>query len=317
MANSCSESKFVIWGAIAANVAIAAIKFAAAFATASSAMLSEAIHSLVDSGNGFLMLLGIHLSKRPPDDNHPFGHGLELYFWTLIVAIMIFGLGGGMSVYEGLVHLQSPSEITDPTWNYWVLGLAFLCEFTSWAIALREFWAAKGTESIWSAIHESKDPATFTVLLEDSAALIGLVLAFSGVYLSHRFQQAWWDGIASLAIGALLAVVATILAYECRGLLLGESAGAAMVRGIRSLVEADRDVVRAQRPLTMHFGPDQVLLALDVRFREELSAAEVESSIERIEQAIRRSYPQVKQIFLEARSVVGRNTGSPSPGSGY
>jgi cation diffusion facilitator family transporter len=304
------SSKATIFAAIGANVAIAVTKFVSAAVTGSSAMLSEGIHSLVDGGNGLLLLLGIRLSQRPADPTHPFGHGKELYFWTLIVAIMIFAVGGGMSMYEGIAHLRHPSPLEDPTWNYVVLGLAVVFEGYSWSVAFREFRAGQRERRVWRAIHASKDPTTFTVLLEDSAALLGLFVAIVGIALSSTLEQPALDGLASLAIGIILAAVAVLLAYESKGLLVGESADRQAVASIRALAEADPAVACVQPPLTMHLGPHEVLLALQIIFRQGLSAAAVVAAIDRLEAAIRRRHPDVKRIFIEAESVAeaGRET---------
>src|SRR4051794_25529644 len=201
---AAATSKAAVYAAIAGNLAIAVTKFIAAFVTGSSAMLSEGIHSVVDTGNGLLLLLGIRRSRKPPDPNHPFGHGKELYFWTLIVAILIFAVGGGMSLYEGLVHLRHPSELKDPTWNYLVLAVAAAVEGFAWSVAYRHLRKSGGRRNLWSAIRASKDPTTFTVLFEDSAALLGLLVAFLGVYLGHRLHNPYLDGAASVVIGVIL-----------------------------------------------------------------------------------------------------------------
>jgi cation diffusion facilitator family transporter len=214
-----AESRKAIYAAIGANLAIAATKFTAAAFTGSSAMISEGIHSLVDTGNGGLLLLGIERSQQPADATHPFGYGKELYFWTLIVAIMIFAVGGGISAYEGLLHILNPRPIENPLWNYVVLGLAIVFEGLSFFVAFRAFQAAKGEEAFWRAIHTSKDPTTFTVLFEDAAALLGLIVALAGIYLAHEFDNPYFDGGASIVIGTILAAVAVLLAYETKGLL--------------------------------------------------------------------------------------------------
>ncbi len=298
-----AASKRTIVAAMGANVAIAATKFVAAAVTGSSAMLSEGIHSLVDSGNGLLLLLGLRRSQRPADASHPFGHGKELYFWTLIVAIMIFAVGGGMSMYEGISHLLHPNPLHNPLWNYLVLGLAILFEGYSWTVAVREFRGTQQGQGVWRAIHTSKDPTIFTVLFEDSAALLGLLVALVGVYLGHRLENPSLDGVASIMIGGLLAAVAVLLAYESKGLLVGESAGAAVVAHIRAVAEADPAVEWIMPPLTMHLGPHDVLLNLEIKFRDGLSAAEIGAAVERIEHNLRRRDPDIKRIFIEAESL--------------
>jgi cation diffusion facilitator family transporter len=301
-----TESIKVIYAAIVANLAIAAIKFTAAAFTGSSAMLSEGIHSLVDTGNGGLMLLGVRRSRKPADAEHPFGYGKELYFWTLIVAIVIFAVGGGVSAYEGLLHLLHPVRIEHPIWNYAVLGLALLFESYSFAVAFRAFQCEKGDKTMWHSIRTSKDPTTYTVVFEDSAALAGLIVAFAGVFLSHTLNTAYFDGAASVLIGAILAVVAVVLAYESKGLLVGEAVDPDTLKDIRRLAESDPRVEGVKNALTMYFGPHTILLAMDLQFRKDLSAAEVEESIDRLEEELRQHYPDIKHIFIESDSLSSR-----------
>ena len=286
-----SESTKVIYAAIAANLAIAAIKFTAAVFTGSSAMISEGIHSIVDTGNGGLLLLGMQRSRKPADPDHPFGYGKELYFWTLIVAIVIFAVGGGISAYEGLLHVLQPTPIKDPLWNYAVLGLAVVFESYSFVVAFKAFKGLQGEQSLWQSIHTSKDPTTYTVLFEDSAALLGLLTAFIGVVL------------ASIIIGMILAVVAVLLAYESKGLLVGEAVDPATLQTIRRLAEADPCVEGVKRALTMHFGPDNILLAMDLRFRKNLSATDLERTVDRLEDEIRNYNDKIKHIFIESDSL--------------
>jgi len=306
VSSGASERPITVYGAIAANAVIGVSKFAAGIISGSSAMLSEAIHSVVDTGNELLLLLGIHRSKKPADELHPFGHGKELYFWSLIVAILLFGLGGGMSIYEGISHLRHPAVIKDPTWNYVVLGVAFIAEGTSWAIALNKLLKRKKAgQGIWDAVRASKNPAVFVVLAEDSAALLGIVVAFLGVLLGHTLSNPYLDGAASIIIGLILATVAAFLSYESRDLLVGESADADVLQAIRRLAEADPAVVGVSRPLTMHFGPEQVLLNLDIEFRPDLSASEITAAVDRLEAGIRKERPSIKRIFIEAESLKG------------
>jgi len=308
MPSGSSERPITVYGAIAANAVIAVSKFAAGIISGSSAMLSEGIHSVVDTGNELLLLLGIHRSKKPADSLHPFGYGKELYFWSLIVAILLFGLGGGMSIYEGISHLRHPAEIRDPTWNYVVLGIAFVAEGTSWAIALKKLLEKKKEgQGLWQALRASKNPAVFVVLAEDSAALAGILVAFLGVLLGHRLRNPYLDGAASIVIGLILTAVAGFLAYESRDLLVGESADEDVVQSIRKLAEADPAVVGVSRPLTMHFGPDQVLLNLDIEFRPNLSARDVTAAVDRLETNIRKERPSIKRIFIEAESLKGHD----------
>ncbi|MBA3601713.1 MAG: cation transporter [Acidobacteria bacterium] len=303
-----AESKTAIFAAIGGNLAIAIMKFAAAAFTGSSAMLSEGIHSLVDTGNGGLLLLGIHKSKQPADATHPFGYGKELYFWSLIVAVLIFGVGGGISIYEGIVHLIHPSDLEDPTWNYVVLGLAVVFEGIVFVIAFRAFQALKGEdENIWQAIKSSKDPTTFTVLFEDAAALLGLIVAFAGIFLAHYFNNPYLDGAASILIGVILASVAVFLAYESKGLLVGEGADPETLANIRKLAEASAGVEKVINPLTMYFGPRTILLTVDIEFDKKLSAMEVEEAVDRLEKNIRSQYPDIKHIYIEAGAISSGN----------
>lgn len=296
-------SKTVTCAAYAANLAIAVTKFVAAAFTGSSAMLSEGVHSFVDTGNGLQLLWGIRQSRKPPDPGHPFGHGRELYFWTLVVAILIFAVGGGISMYEGLNRLRHPEPLQDPTWNYAVLGFAGLFEGATWAVAFYEFRKIKGNLGYWAAIHTSKDPTTFTVLFEDTAALLGLVVAFVGIALGHALDFPMLDGVASVIIGVILASVAILLVYESKGLLIGEGILPQTLASIRELTRSDPAVAHLGRALSQHFGPDEVLLTMEIQFQQNLSAAAVASAIERLDRAIRSHHPEVQHIFLETQSL--------------
>lgn len=296
-------SRTVIFAAIAGNLAIAVTKFVAAFWTGSSAMLSEGVHSLVDTGNGLLLLWGIRQAALPPDDQHPFGRGKELYFWTLIVAVLIFALGGGISIYEGVVHLRDPHPVADPTINYVVLALAFVFEGAAWWVAFREFDKLRGRRGYFQAVRESKDPTTFTVLFEDSAAMLGLVVAFFGIFLGHALHVPQLDGIASILIGVILCGVAVFLASECKGLLIGEGVDPQTRASITRFVQADPDVDRLVRALSMHLGPADVLLTLEITFRPGLSAAQAAAAIDRMDQAIRAAHPEVRHLFVEAQAL--------------
>jgi len=298
-----ADSKVAVYAAIAGNVAIAVSKFIAAAITGSSAMLSEGIHSLVDTGNGGLLLLGLRKSRRPADEDHPFGHGKEVYFWSLVVAIMIFGIGGGMSIYEGLVHLRHPRPLENPAWNYVVLAIALFFESLSLAVAWREFRRGQPAgKTAWQTVRASKDPTVFTGVFEDLAALAGLLVALLGVTLGHVLQSPYCDGAASVVIGLLLAGVALFLAAESKGLLIGESADPAQVRRIRELAAADPAVERVACPMTMHLGPHQVLLNLAVQFRPDQQRAQIEAAIDRIEGAIQAEFPEVQHIYIEAHA---------------
>jgi cation diffusion facilitator family transporter len=298
-----AESQKAIYAAVAGNLAIAITKFIAAAITGSSAMLSEGIHSLVDTGNEGLLLLGIHMSQRKPDATHPFGHGKELYFWSLIVAILIFAVGGGVSAYEGILHLLNPSAMEDPTWNYVVLGLAVVFEGISLIIGFIQFKKTMGKQGIFQTIHTSKDPTIFTVLFEDSAAILGLIAAFLGVFLSHQFDNPYFDSAASIAIGLILASTAAYLAYETKGLLVGEGADPKTLESIRAIAESEPRIQRVRNPLTMYFGPHTVLLTMDVQFKKGLTATDLAEAIERLEKKIRAEHADIKHIYLEAVSM--------------
>jgi cation diffusion facilitator family transporter len=297
-----SESKVAVFAAMAGNLAIAITKLIAAYFSGSSAMLSEGIHSVVDTGNGALLLVGLRQSRKPADARHPFGHGKELYFWPLVVAIMIFALGGGMSVYEGVTHLMHPTH-ADPTWNYVVLGIAFVFESISSVFAFKAFRGELKGQRPLAAIRASKDPTTFTVLFEDSAALLGLVVAFLGIFLGNVLHNPYFDGIASIVIGLILAVVAAFLAYETKGLLIGEGVNPETLDSLRSIATSDPAVQEVRKSLTMHFGPYEVLLTLDILFKKELTAEEITSAINRIEAAIRARHTEIKHVFIEAKSL--------------
>ncbi len=298
-----AESKRAIYASIAGDAAVAATKFSAALLTGSSAMLAEGIHSVVDAANGALLLVGLSQSEKPPDRAHPFGHGQELYFWTLIVAVMIFGVGGGFSTYEGVLHLVRPHSVEHSFWNYAVLGAALVFQGAASLVALRDFRKLVGEEGVLESAIESKDPTMFAVVFEDAAAIAGLFVAFLGILLSARLHSPLPDAIASILIGLLLAAVAVFLVHETRSLLAGEAADPEMVQAIRALTEADPAVRRVWPPLTLHFGPHFVLVNLDIQFLPAITAREVARAVERIERAIRQRYPVVRQIFVEARAL--------------
>jgi len=294
-----AESKKAVIAAIIGNAAIAAIKFVAAAMTGSSAMISEGIHSIVDTGNGGLLFHGLRRGARPADTAHPFGHGMEVFFWSLIVAVSIFGIGGGMSIYEGIAHIQHPAELKDPTVNYIVLAAAMVFEAFSFTVAWRAFRTHKKGRRTIAAIHHGKDPSLFTVLFEDTAALLGLVVAFLGVFFSHLFDQPVIDGAASVVIGVILVCAALWLAYESRSLLVGEAADPELVAAVREIALADPAVTGLGAVLTMQLGPEEILLNMEVRFRPGLPAEAVHAAIHRIETCIAGPYPQVTRVFVE------------------
>ena len=301
------NSKIAIYGALGANLCIAVVKFVAASVTGSSAMISEGIHSTVDSGNSLLLLLGMKRSKRPADAGHPFGHGKEIYFWSLIVAILVFSLGGGMSVYEGITHLQHPVELGDPLWNYIVLLSAMVFEGASLIYTVRQFNKSRGTHSFWKELSRSKDPGLFAVIYEESAAIAGLLIALAGVWLGHHFQNPGFDAAASKHIGLVLVFVAITMVRESKGLLVGESANSATVKGIYNIVNSEPRVKTLYYPLTMHLAPNEILLALDVEFKGEMSVKELFGTIIHLEEQIKKEYPSVKKIYIEAKNFEGRD----------
>ncbi len=293
------ESNIALYGAIIANVAIAITKFIVAGVTGSSAMLSEGVHSAVDTVNDVLLLVGKHLSKRPATPEHPFGHGKELYFWSLIVAVLIFGLGGGISLYEGVQHILNPETLTDPFWNYVVLASAALFEGSSLAIALRQFLKKKPAGiGFWTAVLRSKDPSNFTVLAEDSAALAGLAIAALGVWGSHALNRPELDGAASIAIGILLAGVAALLIRESRGLLIGEGLSPRTAEAIRDIARAQPAVDDVGAVLSMYLGPDEVLVTMDFDFADGTLADDAAAVIEKVEADVRSKYPMIRRLFV-------------------
>jgi len=298
-----AHSKLAIYGAIGANVAIATTKFTVAGITGSSAMLSEGVHSAVDTFNGVLLLVGIRLSQRPATPEHPFGHGKELYFWSLIVAVLIFGLGGGVSFFEGMQHMRHPEPMRDPTWNYLVLAAAAVFEGISFTIALRQFLKQAGNTPFWEAVHRSKDPTTYTVLAEDAAALAGLAIAALGIFLSHRLNMPVLDGAASVLIGLLLAGVATLLTWESRGLLIGEGIRPETAQAIRELALAQPSVRDVGRVLSMYLGPDDVLVTMDLDFDAGTDAADAGAAIGNVERLVRERFPMIRRLFIESGSA--------------
>ncbi len=295
-------SKKVIYAALAGNGLIAITKFGAATLTGSSAMLSEAIHSLVDTGNQGLLLYGIKRSKRPPDAAHPFGYGSELYFWAFVVAILIFGLGAGISFYEGVQKLLHPHPLKDPYINYIVLGLAMIFEAAAWYIAYKEFGKVRGNFGLFEAVQRSKDPTIFTVLFEDTAAMLGLIAALIGVACADFLDIAWADGAASVAIGVILAGTAAVLAYETKGLLIGEAASRELTQGVRGIVGRAKDVRHINELRSMHMAPNDILMALSLDFHDELSAGRVEQTIFKLEKDIKGRFPDVRRLYIEVQS---------------
>ncbi|MCH2045895.1 MAG: cation diffusion facilitator family transporter [Saprospiraceae bacterium] len=300
------SSKMAIYGALAANTAIAISKFIAAFFTGSSSMLSEGIHSLVDTGNGALLLLGIKRSKKPADDKHPYGYGNEIYFWSFVVAVLIFSLGGGIALYEGIEHLLHPpanKTMDNVIWNYVVLGLAIIFEGAALRIALKEFNATRGNKSFLEDLRDSKDTSTAAIVIEDTAALLGLLIALVCVGLGQATGIAEFDAIGSILIGILLIGVSLFFAIECKDLLVGEGLMKKDVQKITAVLEAEENVNTHKRPLSLYFGPNEVLVNLDVNFKDELTSDEIEETVDRIELKIKEAIPTVNRIFIEAETI--------------
>ena len=305
------SSKFVIYAALAGNLLVAGTKFAAAAFTGSAAMLSEAIHSTVDSGNQMLLLLGLNRAARPANARHPFGHGLQLYFWTFVVAVLIFGLGAGVSFVEGVSKIRTPHPVENPWVNYLVLGLALVFEGAVWIVALRAFRQVKGKLSWLPAVRQSKDPTVFTVLFEDTAAMLGLLVALIGLLLGQFLDMPVLDGVASLLIGIILAVTAAFLAFECQSLLTGEGVSPEVQASIHAIAAAEPAVARPNEILSMHFGPEDVLVALSLDFRDNGTAPEVEQAVTRIERRIKAAHPEVKRVFIEAQDREAHSRSQP------
>lgn len=298
---SDEEKPITVVAAIIANLVIAIAKFWAAMVSGSSAMLAEGVHSVVDTGNEALLLIGAKRSKKAADEGHPFGYGKELYFWGLIVAMLLFSVGGGMSIYEGLHRLHEPREGGSLIWNYVVLGVAFVAEGTSLVIAIKAVHEGSDEGTFWQKFHRSKDPTKFLVVGEDTAALLGILLAFAGVSLSHLTKSRYPDAIASMLIGVLLCSVAAYLVYESKNLLIGESTDRSTVKRIAAIANEHSAVRHVGWPATMHLAPDQVILNLDLQFDERLTTTEIAQAIDAIEETIRNEFPEIKRIFLEAQ----------------
>lgn len=297
------SSKKAIIAAAIGNAGIAVTKFAAAWWTGSSAMMSEGIHSLVDVGNQFLLLYGLGRAARPADGRHPFGYGKELYFWSFLVAILIFALGGGLSLYEGIHAVMVPGELHDPLVNYVVLGVAILFEAYSFSVAIREFNKGRGSKPILRAIRDTKDPSLVTVLLEDSAAMAGLVIALAGIVLGQVLGMPVFDGIAAIVIGIVLLLTAVILAVECKGLLIGEGADPLVVAAIRSKVAADPRIESVGEILSVHFGPNDLIVLVSLDFRSGFSADDVETAIRDLTAAVKATEPSVRHFYIEAAAT--------------
>jgi len=296
-------SRTAIYAALIGNLLIAVTKAIAATITGSSAMLSEAVHSAVDTGNALLLLYGLHRAAKPPDQRHPYGYGRELYFWCFVVALLVFALGAGISFYEGVSHLRDPEPIIRPAIIYIVLGLAFLFESVSWWFGWKAFAASRRGGSLWSSVTDSKDPTRFMVLFEDSAALLGIVIAAIGTFLSVELKDPRIDGAASILIGLILAVVAVVLGRESKELLIGERASPELSAAIRQTASEEGCVIEVADITTSQLAPNQVIATLGVVIDENLKVVEVEQLIQRIEQSIRARHPQLFRVFVRPQSM--------------
>jgi len=293
-------SKTPIYTALGANLLIAITKLTAAVFTGSSAMVSEGIHSLVDTSNEVLLLLGISKSKKPADENRPFGYGKELYFWSFVVSLLFFALGGGFSIYEGIEHLMNPQEVRNPIVNYVVLGIAFIFDGISFITAMKEFKRQRGNVPFWEAVHVSKDPSTFVVLFEDAADVIGILIAFTGILLGQLLDNPYIDGIASVMIGLLLTAVAILLVRESRSLLMGESASVEELEEIIALTEKGSNVEQVISHQSMYLAPEEVILVLKVRFKSRVDVDDVTASVVELRERIQERFPHFKQVYVEA-----------------
>ncbi len=304
--NAEPHNNRTLWIAFAANLGIAASKFVAAAITGSSAMLTEGVHSVVDSTNQVLLLWGRKASRRPPDEIHPFGYGREIYFWSFVVAVLVFALGAGVSVYEGIIHITNPEPAVSPIIAYVVLLVAFLLEGGSTWEAFKEFKEAKGKLGWVRAIQQSKDPTGFIVLLENGAAMFGIIAAAIGLGISQLTGDPRYDGMASIVIGAILGITAVFLAYESKALLIGEAADPELVAAIHALVLEKDGVVTIGEILTVHSAPDQIMAMLAVDFDDRISAREVERLVCQIEDETQAKFPDVTRLYIRPFSEADR-----------
>ena len=302
-----SSSHKSIYSALIANLLIAITKFVAGAFSNSAAMISEGIHSLVDTVNQLLLLFGLRQSKKPADALRPFGYGKELYFWSFIVSILIFGLGGGLSIYQGVTHIIHPDELRDPTWNYVVLGLSIIFEGTSLIIAWKEFNQTRGKDSLWSAIVNSKNPASFLVLFEDGGAVMGLIIVAVCLYFGHLFNIPELDGVASLLVGLLLVAISIILARESRSLLMGEGIAVTTQKKIIDMTEHDPSVIQARHILSTYQSPEEVVLMLIIAFKDDLTTEEINDAILRIREKIKSAFPFVTFIIIKPEAYHQEN----------
>jgi cation diffusion facilitator family transporter len=293
------KSKLFLYVSLAVDLLIAMSKFIASAITGSSSMTAEGIHSVIDAISQLLLLWGIKTSKKLPDELRPFGYGKELYFWSFIVSLIIFILGGCISFYEGLMRLRKPELNADQNWNYIILAFAFIFNAISMFTALKAFNKQRGHLSFFKAVEESKDPATFIVLLGDVGDLLGLIVAFVGVFLGQLLHNPYYDGIASMVIGVIMISISMILVRESKSLLMGEATSRKTLRKIVAITEADAAVIKVKKHFSMYMAPDEVLLQLNTVFKANLTTLQITDAIERITKTIQGEFPRIKQIFIE------------------
>jgi cation diffusion facilitator family transporter len=293
------KSKLFLYISLAVDILIAISKFVAAAITGSSSMIAEGIHSVIDASSQLLLLWGIKTSQRRPDQARPFGYGKELYFWSFMVSLIIFILGGCISFYEGLMRLRNPELNADQNWNYFILAFAFIFNAISMFTALKAFNEQRGRKPFFKAVQESRDPSTFIVLLGDVGDLLGLIVAFLGVYLGQLFHNPYYDGIASMVIGAIMISISLVLVRESKSLLMGETTSRKTLRKVVAITEADVAVLKVKKHFSMYMAPEEVLLQLNTVFKENLTTRQITDAIERITKTIQAEFPRIKQIFIE------------------
>lgn len=299
------STRFVVYAALAGNLAVAATKTVAAVVSGSSAMASEAVHSFVDTGNELLLLYGMRRSRKAPDGVHPIGYGRELYFWSFVVALLVFAAGAGVSLLQGVLHLRDPQPIEDAHVNYIVLGLSFLFEAGSFVVSLRQFRAAQGKRGWFAAVRASKDPPSFMVLFEDGAALVGIALAALGTWGSDSLGLPWVDGLASILIGLVLATVAFLLGRESKSLLIGERIDHELAAAILAMANEEGGVQSAHGLFSVHLAPDQVVVALSLEFHDELTAPKIEAAVQSLEKRVRQAHPEVVSLLMKPQTEDG------------
>jgi cation diffusion facilitator family transporter len=293
------NSKSFIYISLVVDIAIAASKFVAAAFTGSSSMISEGVHSIIDAISQVLLLWGIRTSSKSADADRPFGYGRELYFWSFMVSLVIFIVGGCISLYEGWLHFKNPSIVGEPGWNYAILTIAFAFNLVSMIAALKAFNHQRGTMPFWKAVIKTKDPSTIIVLLGDFGDLLGLVVAFLGIFLGRLLHNPYYDGIASMVIGVILIVISGLLVRESKSLLMGETISRRALRKIIALIEADDEVIKVKKHFSTYLSPEEALLQLNTVFKQGLNTKQITDAIERLTKTVQKEFPRIKQIFIE------------------